>query len=257
MYKDVFENLVHSAEAKRDLLKNNPLGYFMSSCLAGMFVGLSMIFISTIGGKLEGAVYTKVIMGASFGVALSLVLMAGSDLFTGTNLIMAAGSFKKHVSWIDTLKVWGMCYFGNLVGSLVTAFIYIQTGLSSGHVAEYIAHYASAKISATPSQLFFRGIMCNILVCLGVWSYYKLKTESGKLIMIFWCIFAFITSGYEHSVANMTLLTLGLANPMGEAITMSVCLTNLFFVTIGNILGAILFLVIPYFLIDREPKTTK
>ncbi len=242
----------NTAKDKSELLRKNPLGYFLSACLAGMYVGLSMIFISTIGGKLEGAVYTKIIMGASFGVALSLVLMAGSDLFTGTILIMPAGSLKKEITWKETFKVCTMCYFGNFVGSIITALVYLQTGLLSGHVADFTAEYVSTKISATPSELVFRGILCNVLVCLGVWCYYKLKSESGKLIMIFWCIFAFITSGYEHSVANMCFLTLGYLQPMNEIITLSACLTNIFFVTIGNIIGGFVFLVLPYFIIQKE-----
>ncbi len=255
MYKDEFESVVGASKAKVNLLEKNPIGYFMSSCLAGAYVGFGIILIFTIGGLLTGLPYQKIFMGASFGIALSLVLMAGSELFTGNNFIMSAGSLKKAVPWSKTLKLWGVCFVGNWVGAVVLSVIYKFSGLGlTGPVAEFFAKSTLAKTTAPVSELFFRAILCNILVCLAVWCTFKLKTESGKLIMIFWCLFAFITSGFEHSIANMTVLTIGLMNPMGEAITFIGYFTNIFVVTIGNMVGAFLFLALPYFVIQKINK---
>ena len=99
---------------------------------------------------------------------------------------------------------------------------------------------AEIKISLPPEQLFIRGIFCNILVCLAVWCTFRLKTETSKLIMIFWCLFAFVTSGFEHSIANMSLLVIGSILTKGATITVSGSLYNLFFVTLGNILGGVI-----------------
>ncbi len=255
MFENEFEKLVGASKAKIGLLERNPLGYFLSSSLAGMYVGFGIILIFTIGGFLTDQPYQKIVMGASFGVALSLVLMAGSELFTGNNLIMTAGSLKKEVSWAKTVKLWVVCFFGNWFGSVVLAIVYKYSGLAkSGAVAEFFAKVTLSKTTAPVSELFFRAVLCNILVCLAVWCFFKLQSESAKLIMIFWCLFAFITSGFEHSVANMTCLTIGLLNPMEQAITLGGYFTNIFVVTAGNMVGAILFLALPYFVISKNKQ---
>ncbi len=252
MFKNEFENLVKASKAKVAFLEKNPLGYFLASNLAGFYVGLGIILIFTIGGLLTGLPYAKIIMGASFGIALSLVVMAGSELFTGNNLIMTAGSLNKEVPWSKTFKLWVVCFIGNWVGAIVVAVLFLLSGLDNGATGEFIASVTLAKTTAPVVQLFFRGMLCNILVCLAIWCFFKLQSESGKLIMIFWCLFAFITSGFEHSIANMTLLTIGLLNPMGQAITVGGYFTNILVVTLGNMVGAILVLAIPYFIIQKE-----
>ncbi len=252
MFKNEFQNLVNASKAKLNLLETNPIGYLMSSGLAGMYVGLGIILIFTVGGFLTGLPYAKIAMGVSFGIALSLVLMAGSELFTGNNLIMTAGSLKKEIPWAKTVKLWIFCYVGNWIGSIVVAVLYHLSGLNTGAVAEFIAKVTYSKTTAPIDQLFIRGILCNILVCLAVWCYLKLQSEAAKLIMIFWCLFAFITSGYEHSIANMTLLTIGILNPMTQAITIGGYFTNILVVTLGNMFGAIVFLAIPYYTISKD-----
>ncbi len=253
MFKDEFEKLVNASKAKVGLLEKNPLGYFLASCLAGAYVGFGIILIFTVGGYLTDQPYQKIAMGVSFGVALSLVLMAGSELFTGNNLIMSAGSLKKEVSWAKTSKLWAVCFVGNWVGSIVLAVVYKLSGLGNVEaVGKFFAKTTYVKTTLPISEMFFRAVLCNILVCLAVWCFFKLQSESGKLIMIFWCLFAFITSGFEHSIANMTALTIGLLSPMDQAITLGGYFTNIFVVTAGNMVGAILFLAIPYFIISKE-----
>ncbi len=252
MYQNEFQKLVNASKAKINLLEKNPMGYFLASSLAGFYVGLGIILIFTVGGLLTGLPHAKIAMGAFFGIALSLVLMAGSELFTGNNLIMGAGSLKKEVPWSKTIKLWTVCYIGNWVGSIVVAGLYLMSGLDKGSVGEFIAKVSLAKTTAPVMELFIRGILCNILVCLAVWCFFKLETEIGKLVMIFWCLFAFITSGYEHSIANMTLLTIGLIEPMGQAITLGGYFTNILVVSLGNLVGAFVFLLVPYYIIQKE-----
>ncbi len=252
MYSDVINKLVNGGKAKVKLLENNPLGYFLASCLAGVYVGLGIILIFTIGGLLTGLPYAKIIMGVSFGIALSLVLMAGSELFTGNNLIMGVSSLVKAIPWPKTFKLWIVCYLGNWVGSIVVAGLFFLSGLNSGAVATTIANVSFAKMSATVPELLVRGILCNLLVCLAVWCYFKLENEVAKLVMIFWCLFAFITSGFEHSIANMTLLTIGVLEPLETGITLSGYFYNILVVSAGNVIGAFMFLVIPYVIIAKE-----
>ncbi len=252
MFHDEFTAVSNAAVGKAKLLKNNPLGYFLLSMLAGAYIGFGVLLAFTIGGQLAGAPYTKVLMGVSFGIALSLVVIAGGELFTGNNLVMSAGVMGKTVTPGQTCKLWCVCWIGNLAGAVVLAVLYHLTGLGTDAVGAFMAAAAAGKMSAGPVALLTRGILCNTLVCLAVWSATKCKTESGKLIMIFWCLYAFITTGFEHSVANMTLLTIALMNPAGQAVTIGGFVYNLILVTIGNMIGGILFVSVPYFIASRQ-----
>ena len=252
MFSEVFHAAADTAAAKTDFLRKNPAGYFLLSMLAGIYIGFGVLLTNTIGGVLAGAPATKIVMGAAFGVALSLVVMAGAELFTGNNLMMAAGLLKKKITAGDAVKLWIVCWAGNLAGSAVLAVLYHLTGLGAGPAGEFMAAGALVKITAGPLQLVTRGLLCNFLVCLAVWCGIKMKSESGKLIMIFWCLFVFITTGFEHSIANMTLLTEALLNPAGQAITMAGCWYNLLLVTIGNMIGGIVFVALPYYAASQE-----
>lgn len=254
MFREEYNAVCNAAAAKVALLKNNPLGYFVLSMLAGIYVGFGILLIFTIGGMMTGNPYAKIVMGAAFGIALSLVVMAGAELFTGNNFVMTAGVLKKKVTLADTLKLWFICYIGNLVGSILIGVIYHLTGLNAGNVAEFIASTSATKMSIPAMQLFTRGILCNMLVCLAIWCATKCKSESGKLIMIFWCLFAFITTGFEHSVANMTLLAVGILSPVGQAVTIGGYIYNLVVVSLGNMFGGILMVAIPYFLASKEKE---
>ncbi|MBQ3406786.1 MAG: formate/nitrite transporter family protein [Lachnospiraceae bacterium] len=253
MFKEEFTAAANGAAAKSRLLNNNLPGYFLLSMLAGMFVGFGVLLVFTLSGALAGAPITKLVMGCCFGVALSLVVMAGAELFTGNNMVMTAGLLRKTVSAAEVIKLWVICWIGNLAGSVLLAIIFNATGLYSDATLGAMTGAAAAKMSAGFIPLLARGMLCNMLVCLAVWCGFRCKTESGKLIMIFWCILAFFTTGFEHSVANMTLLSLALINNGGnEAITMGGYWYNLLTVTLGNMLGAILLVAIPYHVASRE-----
>ncbi|MBD7911655.1 MULTISPECIES: formate/nitrite transporter family protein [Clostridium] len=254
MFGDEIKKVSESAKAKIGLLRNNIVGYFISSMLAGIYVGIGIMLIFTIGGLLSsgGSPLTKILMGVSFGVALSLVIMAGAELFTGNNFVMAVGFLKKTVTLGDSIKVWIVSFIGNLFGSILTGYMFYLAGLSNGPVGEFIAKTTETKMHLGGSQLFFRGILCNLLVCLATWCSFKCKEESSKLIMIFWCLFAFITTGFEHSVANMTLMTIGLLSPFSASVSVYGYGYNLLFVTLGNMVGGIVFLAIPYYIISRN-----
>ncbi|MBR0397766.1 MAG: formate/nitrite transporter family protein [Eubacterium sp.] len=247
MFSETFQAVSNAAVVKTGFLRKNPAGYFLMSMLAGIYIGFGVLLTNTIGGVLAGAPTAKIIMGCAFGVALSLVVMAGGELFTGNNLVMAAGLLEKKIKAGDAVKLWAVCWVGNLAGAVVLAVLYHLTGLGAGAVGEFMAAGALAKMSAGPLQLITRGLLCNFLVCLAVWCGTKMQSETGKLIMIFWCLFAFVTTGFEHSVANMTLLTEALLNPAGQAVTMGGYWYNLVLVTVGNMLGGILCVAVPYY----------
>ena len=237
--KQTIEALTVAAVGKKIAYDKSKKRYLMVTLFGGLSVGLGMVILVVIGGLLDpvGVPSMKIILGLAFGIALSMVIMGGADLFTGNNLVMTVGALEKQTSWLDLVGNWLFSYGGNLVGSIVCAYMFVLSGLATGNTATYIEKIASLKMNATFIELLFRGILCNILVCFAVWCAYKLKSESGKLIMIFSCIFPFVTSGFEHSVANMTLFSLALLIPHGELVSFAGALHNLLPVTIGNAIG--------------------
>ena len=255
--KETIEAFANTAALKVNQLKDSKSKYFIMSMLAGFFIGLGIILIFTIGGLLVPAQFagTKIVMGISFGIALSLVIMAGADLFTGNNMIMTIGTMMKKTTWTETAWIWIYSYFGNFAGSVLVAILFFYSGLAVGDTAEFITNTASAKMNAPFMELFMRGILCNILVCLAVWCSVKLKSETAKLIMIFWCLFAFITSGFEHSVANMTLLSISLIVPHPETVSIAGMASNLIPVTLGNIAGGAIFVgaAYSYGAVEKQP----
>lgn len=255
MYSKEIDSLAHSAEVKSDLCKASKSRYLVSAMLGSLFVSLGIMLIYSIGAIMShnGVGTYKILMGASFGVALSLVLMAGGDLFTSNAMIMTFGVFKKTVKLKDAAMIWLFSWTGNLIGGIVGAVLFVAAGLTSGkssYVGEFIVENALTKVTLPWNELIIRGILCNILVCLSVWMCYKLKEETAKILMIFWCLFTFITAGFEHSVANMGFLAMGhLIN--STAITIGGFFYNIILVSLGNFIGGVLFLAIPYYFITN------
>ncbi len=241
MSVELIEKSCAAAELKSALLGRSVGRYLLASALAGFYVGLGILLIFTVAGELApaGVPGVKIFMGLFFGIALSLVIMAGSELFTGNNMIMTVGVMEKRSRWSELARVWVFSYLGNLLGALLLAWLFVRTGFATGGTGAFFAKASAVKMSAPFWELFVRGILCNILVCLAVLCSIKLKEETAKLIMIFWCLFAFITCGYEHSVANMTLLAVGILEPGADPEKVNVLgmVNNLVPVTLGNILG--------------------
>ncbi|MBQ6440523.1 MAG: formate/nitrite transporter family protein [Mogibacterium sp.] len=254
MFRTDFIKISDGAVSKVAFMKKDPLAYFVVSMLAGAYIGIGVLLAFTSGGLLTGLPYARIVMGLTFGVALSLVVMAGAELFTGNNLAMAAGLLDKKVAWKDALSLWCICWAGNLAGGMLLAAVYHKTGLCTGPVADFMVSAAGTKMGTGAAALFARGILCNFLVCLAVWCAGRASSDSGKLIMIFWCLFAFITTGFEHSIANMTLFTIALLQPVHEAVTAGGFFYNLAIVTLGNIVGGALFVAAPYYIAGRKDK---
>ncbi|ATD54534.1 formate/nitrite transporter family protein [Clostridium chauvoei] len=258
MYSKEIHNLAHSAEVKINLLKRSKSRYIVSAMLGSLFVSLGIMLIYSIGGIMHhgGSPFYKITMGVSFGVALSLVLMAGGDLFTSNSMIMTMGALEKTVTWVDAIQIWFASWFGNILGGVVGAVLFVQAGLASGksdYIGEFIVSNVAAKINTPFMPLLIKGILCNILVCLAVWMCYKLKEETAKILMIFWCLFTFITAGFEHSVANMGLLAMGVMLDPGT-ITIGGYMYNIIVVSLGNFIGGVVFLALPYYYITSNNK---
>lgn len=187
-------------------------------------------------------------MGLTFGIALTLVVIAGSELFTGNTMYMTFGWLQGKTGASELLRVWGYSWLGNVVGSIVLALLFTLGGggelFGSGSVL--LQKVASYKMNSPALELFTRGILCNWLVCLALWMSARVSSDSGKCIVIFWCAFAFIASGFEHSIANVSVLSLALLAEHGADISVNGMIHNIFWVTLGNIIGGAGFMGLGY-----------
>src|SRR5206468_8615280 len=142
----------------------------------------------------------------------------------------------------DLLANWTWTYLGNLLGSVLLAWMVIEAGLfNRDDNRNFVLGLVETKMNLPWEQLLWRAILANWFVCLGVWMAARIKSETARILMIWWCMFTFITSGYEHSIANMCGLMLGLLVPHGEAITWGGYWYNLSLATLGNVIGGALF----------------
>jgi len=245
---------------KAQLVQNRMGAYFLLSIMAGIYVGFGVILAFSVGaGFFENShMALKVVMGTTFGIALTLVIFAGSELFTGNNMVMVIGKLAKKTSWSALSKVWTVSFLGNFAGSFLLAGAFVLTGLAKdqGPLHSFIMTASAGKMSAPFIQLLFRGILCNILVCLAVWTALRTKSDAAKCILIFWCLLAFIASGFEHSVANMTLLSMALLLPHPPDISVLGLINNLIPVTLGNIIGGSIVMGGIYYYISGGDKKT-
>jgi nitrite transporter len=251
MYEDAINSLADQAAAKLAAQRRSIVGHFIRSMLAGMYVGAAIVLIFTIGAFINtsapGAV--KLLMGVCFGEALTIVIFAGSELFTGSNLVFTLGVLSKRASPRDLASNWIWTWLGNLAGSMLLAVIVIRSGvMSADPVKSFVLKLVETKMNLPVEQLFWRAVLANWLVCLGVWMAVRTKEDVAKILLIWWCMFTFITCGYEHSIANMCGLLLGILLPHGDAISWSGYWYNLGWATFGNVIGGAGFVAMLYWL---------
>jgi len=268
--------------------KLNIVNMFVLGILAGAFIAIGAIFATTVSaGSMvakdaagatvfsTGMPYgiTRLLAGLVFTVGLILVVVGGAELFTGNNLITMAFASGK-VSAGALLRNWVVVYLGNLVGSVATAYIVFlsrQYTFGGGAIGATALSIAEAKSSLDFVQAIALGIMCNALVCMAVWLCYSARTTTDKILSIIPPIACFVAAGFEHSVANMYFIPVGLFIKSGgdpkffEAIGKTAesfpnltwgnfFLANLLPVTIGNIIGgAIMVGLVYWFIYLRKP----
>ena len=254
MFTETKNLLSEVAVKKVNFYKSGIIKYLIASMWAGAYVGFGIFLIMTIGGlgSESNFPFTKMLMGLSFGIALSLVIMAGSELFTGNNMILTVGALDKKVTWKDSANIWVWSFIGNAIGSTLLGLLLSLTNVAATPTGAFILKTAATKMNGDFIPLFVNGILCNLLVCLAVLCSVKMKSESGKLIMVFWCLFAFITSGFEHSVANMTIFATALFMPHPETVSLMGVFQNMIPVTLGNFIGGALLLGASYFYMGKE-----
>jgi formate/nitrite transporter len=241
--------------------------------LAGVFIAFasegSNMAAFNLFAKSETYGLGKVLAGSIFGTGLMLVLIAGGELFTGNTMIIA-GVLGKKVSLYSMLKNWFFVYIGNFIGSIFIAYMMNQSGLfasGSSMLGGMTIKIAAYKVGLTFTQAFFLGVMCNWLVCLAVWMSYGAKDITGKILAVFFPIWLFITSGFEHCIANMYYIPAGIMAKNNKAFVDAAILlgvtpeklghlnwvtlftNNLLPVTLGNIIGGGVFVAAVYWFV--------
>jgi formate/nitrite transporter len=208
--------------------------------LAGAFVALGAAFFTVIvTGSTLGLGPTRLLGGLGFSLGLILVVVAGAELFTGNNLLAIAWA-SGGASTRQVLRHWLLVYSGNTVGALGTAALVAWSGigaLGGGAVAETAVAIARTKAALGLGEAFARGVMCNALVCLAVWLALGGRSVTDKILAIVFPISAFVTMGFEHSIANWFFLPLGAWLDPAQAIPVAGVLRNLVATTLGNLAG--------------------
>ena len=242
--------------AKKAVL--DTLSLLALAVLAGAFIGLGAMFSTTVTAGASGILpfgVVRLLGGMVFAMGLVLVVVGGAEQVTGNNLMVMAWASRR-ISTGALLRAWGLVYVGNFVGAVATAVLvflsyqYASGGADVGKTALALAH---AKTSFPFIQAVFLGILCNVLVCLAVWLALGARSTTDKILAVLPPIAAFITAGFEHSVANMYSIPLGLmiktASPDAfwlqagvsaadyPALTMAGLAANLVPVTVGNVIG--------------------
>ena len=243
---------------------------FALSVLAGAFIGLGAMFATTVVAGAAGSVpfgITRLLAGVVFCLGLILVVVAGAELFTGNNLIVIAWADRRiPLTWL--LRNWGIVYVGNLVGALATVLLVFAGGqyeFGGGEIGVSALSIAEAKGSLGFGQALALGIMCNALVCLAIWLTYSARSVTDKILAVLFPITAFVAAGFEHSIANMFFLPMGVLireqgsdsfwssvseTPADFAnVTWADTVANLIPVTIGNVVGGSLMVGLVYWLI--------
>lgn len=245
---------------------------FTLAVLAGAFIALGAVFATTVATGTSVSLpfgAARLLVGIAFCLGLILVIVGGAELFTGNNLIIMAWA-NRRVSTLGLLRNWVIVYAGNLVGALGTValmFLSRQYTGAGGALGSTALSIAAGKVNLGVIEAIFLGVMCNILVCLAVWLSFSARSTLDKIAAVLFPITAFVAAGFEHSVANMYFVPIGLAikyfDPTfaaGTGLSLSrltlgnFLAANLLPVTVGNIIGGSVFVAAVYWLVYLRGK---
>jgi len=249
MYRDTTKQLAALAVNKITYLKEHPLGFSISTMMAGAYVGIGIILILTLGNDAE-PISRNLIMGSLFGITLTLIIFAGAELFSGHTMFMAFGYLYKKLTGFQVIYDWVACWSGNLLGAMLLGVLFTLGG-GGGWLddpASLVHQIAEHKVESSIVELVARAIICNWLICLAIWMTFRTKSDTAKCILIFWCLFAFVAAGFEHGVANMTVFTISILGAHSDSVTVTSAWYNLIWVSFGNIIGGAGFIGVAYFL---------
>ncbi|MEP2532683.1 formate/nitrite transporter family protein [Shimia sp.] len=244
-----------SAQDKTNHLRRDPIAFLWLAAMAGAYVGFGILLIFSVGQGVEPAI-RPVVMGASFGIALMLVIFAGSELFTGHTMYMTHGLLTGRTRITDLLLCWGLSWCGNLIGAIFLAavFVFGGGGLILADSNSLLHAVAVKKMQGDALALVMNGILCNWLVCLAIWMSARADSAIARIVLIWFCLYAFIAAGFEHSVANMTIFGVALLSEHSGGISLAGAARNLVFVSLGNTIAGAGLMGAGYWFVAGRPK---
>lgn len=271
--KEIIEQYINASEKKANASVASSI---VKSILAGMMIAMGAACSSVAAHSIEDVGVARFVAGLVFPVGLMMVVLLGTELFTG-DCLMIVGVCDKKISGLQMLKTLCLVYIGNFIGGIILSwFVYAsgQLDYTAGRLGAYTIKVALAKVAEAPMQKFTSGILCNILVCIAVLMAMAAKDITGKLMSCFFVIMVFVTGGFEHCVANMYYITAGMmasCNPhyveaantiYGIADVSALNLGNMLLnsllpVTIGNIVGGAVFVGIPLYYLNIKKDKAK
>lgn len=249
-----FELFNQLAMTKYHMSKDDPFRFFIRSVVAGMYLGIATIISYTLAVVLNNVSNeaAKIAFAGAFGIGLVIIVLLGSELFTGNCLTTMFPVFHKELKFSQILPMWGICYMGNYIGITFMMFLFIQSGGYQEALKAYLMTVITGKLHFNAMQLFIKGMLCNFIVCVAVYAGIKIKSESAKIIVMIIVVMSFVLPGFEHSIANMGTFSMGFF-ALGNSLSWNGIILHMLLATLGNIVGGSFLLGIPVYLMSK-PK---
>ena len=273
--KEAIDKYIVGCQSKVEMSKENLIA---RSVLAGTLIGMGAAASSVAAHTISDVGLARLAAAVVFPVGLMMVILLGAELFTG-DCLMAMSVTDGKLKLKDIIRVLSSVYFGNFIGAGALALLINMSGqlnYSGGMLGAYTIKVAIGKVNVTFIEGITSGLLCNVLVCAAVLMAICAKDVTGKLLAVFFTIMLFVTAGFEHCVANMYYITAGLfakLNPSYVSLAMEqygygveqirnlnwyhFLVTNLVPVTIGNLLGGIVFLGLPLYYMNSKKVDNK
>ncbi|ACL03860.1 Protein with response regulator receiver domain [Desulfatibacillum aliphaticivorans] len=258
--KNIAETVAHTVGVAKATSAWKSL--FVLGMMAGAYIGFGGLLATTVSFDMNpsmGIGLKKLVTGSAFSLGLMLVVIAGGELFTGNNLMVSSVMSGK-VTWRKVLAKWGIVYLANFAGSILLVMLFLFSGLwktGGSALGAAAVNTAAAKVSLDFGEAIVRAIGCNWLVCLAVWMALSARQTIGKIFAIFFPIMGFVAIGFEHCIANMYFIPAGILlsdwygiAPKGVDLNTltwaAFVFKNLIPVTIGNVIGGVVFVGLGY-----------
>lgn len=234
---------------KYKIFRQSQIRYIARAMLASMFIGFGVIVAFKTGNffYLEHSPLTYPMAAITFGAAIILIAYGGGDLFTGNTFYYTYAALRKKLQWPEVIRLWVLSYVGNIIGAAVFALLIFLTGLfTDPSVNGFLLSVVEHKMATSTSELFFRAILCNWLVCLAFFIPMSLQGDGAKMFAMMLFVFCFFISGYEHSIANMCTFAIALVLNHPGTISVYGVTHNLIPVTLGNLVGGVILMGFMY-----------
>lgn len=250
-----FEMLSDLGIKKYEMCRDEKGRFFARSIVAGLYLGLATILSTTLGTLLfkDHYIASKIAVAASFGIGLVIIVILGSELFTGNCFTTMIPVYGKKLKFRQIIPMWIICYIGNFVGIALICFLFVKSGSNQELLTEYITTVVDGKLAFSAGQLFIKGVLCNFIVCVGAYVGMKMQDDTAKTIIMMLVVMAFVLPGFEHSIANMGNFTLGIT-ALGTSYDWSLVPLHMLISTAGNIIGGAVLLGVPLFIMIKPKK---